>query len=90
MYIIIILILILIIFLSYSGAERFDPLLTVDSPNLVDVNYYEDAPRNVRFNQGAGMVYVTNQQMPINYGRIECPSYIDKSITLGNNNYCWL
>lgn len=89
MYFIIILLIILLICLLYSKTEGFDPLLTVDSPNLIDVNYYENAPRNVRFNRGGGIMYVTNQQMPLNCNQIKCPDYIDESITLGKNNYCW-
>lgn len=89
MYLIIGIIIILLICLLYSRTEGFDPLLTVDSPNLIDVNYYENAPRNVRFNRGGGIMYVTNQQMPLNCKQIECPDYVDESITLGKNNYCW-
>lgn len=89
MYIIIILFIILLICFFYNKSETFDPLLTIDSPNLINVNYIENAPRNVRFNRGGGMVYVTNQQMPLNCKQMDCPEYIDESITLGKNNYCW-
>lgn len=89
MYVIIFLIVILIICLFYQSVEGFDPLLTVDSPKLIDIKYYENAPRNVRFNKGNGIMYVTNQAMPSNCQQFDCPDYVDESITLGNNNYCW-
>lgn len=85
----IIVLIILILYFLYTRTEGFDALLTVDSPTMVNVDYLESAPRNVRFNKSGGIMYVTNQRMPNNCLRMNCPSYVNESVTLGKNNYCW-
>ncbi len=69
--------------------ENFDNLFTVDSPKMIPSSIIDDAPRHVVFNESGGIYYIS-MHPPVNAKSIECPYFVNKYLTLGNNNFCWI
>ena len=73
-----------------NDVEKFT-LFTANPNHLIDSECMDSAPRHVRFSRNGGIVYVSNRPpTEAKCNKVECPRYIDKSVTLGNNNNCWM
>lgn len=72
-----------------GGKEHFDMLLTTNPVTFVSRYNVDETPRHVLFNKSGGIMYISMNE-PVNAHQIKCPEFIDESVTLGRNNYCYL
>lgn len=84
-----IIILFVLILVKYNRKENFTPISPYNIP-LIDSEWMDQAPRHVKFSKGMGIMYVSNMSpTEQKCNNVKCPKYINKLITLGENNYCW-
>lgn len=75
----------------FTGAkfEHFDLLLSTSPARFVQRYTIDDATRHVQFNRAGGIMTIS-MRPPVSSEKIDCPDFIDESVTLGKNNVCWL
>jgi uncharacterized protein YpmB len=101
---IIIIIVILVIVMSIynyfnNNKEHYEPLFPLYAIKMIPSKTVDDMARHVKLNKAGGIDFVSMTQRvydqvsmtaPLNSKKIKCPDFIDKYITLGTNNYCWI
>jgi hypothetical protein len=87
--ILLIIIVIIVLWMKYNKTENF-MLLTVDPVHFIPSEWMNSAPRHVRLSRAGGIMYVSNTPPSESCcENVQCPYFIDKLTTLGDNNYCW-
>jgi len=91
---IIIIIVILVIVMSIynyfnNNKEHYEPLFPLYAIKMIPSKTVDDMARHVKLNKAGGIDFVS-MTAPLNSKKIKCPDFIDKYITLGTNNYCWI
>lgn len=89
----VILIIAFVVFILYNyqqNTEHFT-LFTANPVNFVSADCLNNAPRHVKFNKSGGMEYISHYPptRKESCSLFKCPDYIDETVTLGNNNFCW-
>lgn len=82
-------ILAIFVYMKYNKQEHFT-MFTANPVYFIDSNCMDKASRHVRLSHSGNIMYVSNRRpTEANCKNIKCPSFIDKSLTLGDSNYCW-
>lgn len=90
--IILTIIIIITLLKKYNFIERFesDLLLTIPPVNIVSSNTIDNSIRNVMLNPSGDNLMYVSRNIPENGRPVPCPYFVDKSVTLGNHNFCWV
>jgi len=92
MWIIIVLLFVIISILSINKYtyENFIPLLTANPVKMIPTSCIDDSVRNVRLNSTGNIMYASvNPPLEAKCNQVNCPDYVNKYTTLGDNNVCW-
>lgn len=74
---------------GHDVQENFT-LFTANPINFICSKQLDSLPRYVKFNNSGGIVTIShNPPFGQDYKQFKCPDFIDQSITLGTNNYCY-
>lgn len=89
MWIIILILFAIILLITANRYEHF-MLFTANPVKLISSKCIDDSVRNVRLSTTGNIMYASiNPPLEAKCNKIECPKYVNKYTTLGDNNVCW-